>query len=389
MSPGCAEATSPIIQDGTEEPCFSTSKPQFQDETKGIANESPQIRHTGVRRQFGAHFDQKNRLVDQNYISPRKSYSEVVLGPYQELKLSKIHHSLSFHESSVSRYIHRHCLEYTFHLFMNPAANPQVFYRVFRLVSCIADRSKMQPYFKNLLSRSSNESLEISRLPFYTIGGAGTHFTRKDSSGQPIFPSNTRLPKRILGSPRLSGTNPSKQEKEYTEFLEMRGYGGIWFDSYEVERYLMEKGLLLNSSYSLRGTGQNIEYPTPNISLDPSSSNTTISNISTSTTTVQSWANGGENLVHSSGEIGHTHSCDQLNNANEDFDEFILNTPSSFFDIQRFLDCKLTEIQKISNSWTNKFQDLTPHVVILGRAPGFNKCMVDAAIDYAMDSNSP
>lgn len=358
MEAKSAEATSPITQASAEELCASTSKPHLQDENKGLSNNSPQARHTGVHCELGTH-------VGQNYSSTWEICAEMPPEPYQELQLGKTYHSLSFHESSVSRYIHRYCLEYTFQLFMNPAANPQDFYRVFRLVPCIADKNKMQPYFKNLISRGSDESLEIPGLPFYNIGGAGTHFTRKDNSGDPIFPSNTRLPKRILGLPHLLGTDPSEQEKKYAEFLEMRGYGGIWFDSYEVERYLMEKGISLNSFSPLHGTGKDIEYTESIISPNSMSGNTTFSNISTSTTSSQFGTNGEETMEHSFGENSRSHICD------EEFDAFISSNPSSFFDVQRFLDY------------------LTQHVAILGRAPGFKKSTVDAAIDYAMCSGSP
>jgi len=154
-------------------------------------------------------------------------------------------YSYSFHESTFSRRLQRLCLEHTYRLFINPATDPKTVYSVFRLVKCIADKSKMQPYFERLLHRGNNELLELPGLPFYTIGGAGTHYQRKDLQGRLGLPENTRLPKRILGSVPFQG-GTEDQDERYIRFLEMFGYGGVWMDSCDVEAYLRERGVMID-----------------------------------------------------------------------------------------------------------------------------------------------
>ncbi len=155
-------------------------------------------------------------------------------------------YSYSFQESTFSRRLHRCCLEYTYRLFINPATDPKTVYRVFRLVKCMADTSKMQPYFEDLLHRNDKELLELPGLPFYTIGGAGTHYQRKDLQGKMGLPGNTRLPKRILGSVPFQGGMEDEDER-YIQFLEMLGYGGVWLDSSDVEAYLRDRGVMIDA----------------------------------------------------------------------------------------------------------------------------------------------
>lgn len=161
-------------------------------------------------------------------------------------------HTHSFQETEFYRRLQRYCLEYAFHLFSDSRSNPLDVYRVFRLVPCIQDRTKMYPFFRRLVTGGAKDSLEISNLPFYSIGGAGTHYPKKDVSGNPIYPRNTRTPKRILGlSKKPEVINEYGQEMDYQRLLEVYGYGGEWFDCRDVEGYLREQGVHLEDSASL------------------------------------------------------------------------------------------------------------------------------------------
>lgn len=168
-------------------------------------------------------------------------------------------YTYSFMESSFSRRLHRYCLEHAYRYFSNPASDPNIVYRIFRLVSCIRDREKMEPYFQNLLKRGSGESLELWGLPFYRIGGAGTHYPREDEFGNVIYPPNMRLPKRILGSLPVSATEIPDGQEGAQDSLGLMGLGGEWFDSHDVEKYLEDNGIFLNAHSSF-------------VEVDPSSS---------------------------------------------------------------------------------------------------------------------
>ncbi|KAK2758947.1 hypothetical protein FQN54_003045 [Arachnomyces sp. PD_36] len=164
----------------------------------------------------------------------------------------------SYLESSFSRRLHRYCLEHAYRCFSNPASDPNIIYRIFRLVSCIRDREKMEPYFQSLLKSGPEESLEIWSLPFYRIGGAGTHYPRNDGFGNPVYPPNMRLPKRVLGSLPVSRAEIPDQGEESggPDMLGVMGFGGDWFDSHDVEKYLEEKGIFIDGYTSFVEVGE-------------------------------------------------------------------------------------------------------------------------------------
>ncbi|EHA19380.1 hypothetical protein ASPNIDRAFT_179166, partial [Aspergillus niger ATCC 1015] len=140
-------------------------------------------------------------------------------------------HSYAFCESRFARQLHRYTLEYAYRLFTDPRSNPSIIYRVFRLVPCIQDPQKTQPRFKQLLMGGCTDPLEVPGLPFYGVGGAGTHFQGVDGD----VPRNRRMPGRVLG---VMDTSKSRGD-----VLEVYGLGGTWFDCRDVEGFLESVGV--------------------------------------------------------------------------------------------------------------------------------------------------
>ena len=149
-------------------------------------------------------------------------------------------YTYSFQEPRFSRRLQRYCLEHAYRLFAGSGSDsdPRDIYRVFRLVPCITDRAKTQPRFLALLSGGRDDPLEVSSLPVYTVGGAGMHYPDVDGSGRVVYPGNRRVPGRILGI-----LPTGDREKGSKELLEVCGLGGVWFDSRDVEGYLMQNGV--------------------------------------------------------------------------------------------------------------------------------------------------
>ncbi|CAG8891819.1 unnamed protein product [Penicillium egyptiacum] len=173
--------------------------------------------------------------------------------------------SYAFLESSFTRRLKRSSLEHAFRIFSDTRSDPLEVFRVFRLVPCFRDRAKMYPYFRDLVTSERGSSLEISTLPFYCIGGAGTHYATKDEKGNPMLPPRMRHPRRILGNLPMSGI-PGDPNSVYQaqSHLELCGFGGQWFDCRDVEGYLREKGV------DLDGPGS---FPTVhNLALSPGQS---------------------------------------------------------------------------------------------------------------------
>ncbi|OJK03606.1 hypothetical protein ASPACDRAFT_1878490 [Aspergillus aculeatus ATCC 16872] len=164
-------------------------------------------------------------------------------------------------EGRFARRLQRYCLEHAFNLFIDPRSNPQQVYRVFRLVPCIQDKNKMQPRFEQLLRGGAESPLEVPGLPFYGVGGAGTHYLDKDEFGIPMHPKNMRLPRRVLGIlPSGGDGDESTSGDDRARLLEICGLGGQWFDSRDVEGYLKQHGVDLQGS-SLFPTVRIVEEP--------------------------------------------------------------------------------------------------------------------------------
>ncbi|KAL3489163.1 hypothetical protein BJX62DRAFT_163663 [Aspergillus germanicus] len=147
----------------------------------------------------------------------------------------------AFQEPRLARQLQRYSLEHAYRLFTQSHSDPREMHRVFRLVPCVREPSKTEPRFRQLLMGGCTDSLELFGLPFYGVGGAGTHFPDVDAEGNPIFPVNRRMPRRILGIVPGVGL---KDERE--KVLMAYGLGGEWFDCRDVEGYLKEDGVDVN-----------------------------------------------------------------------------------------------------------------------------------------------
>lgn len=177
----------------------------------------------------------------------RLDYDQPIVQTIDRFGGANVTDSYSFLESSFTRRLKRSSLEHAFRIFSDARSDPLEVFRVFRLVPCFRDREKMYPYFRDLVTSERGSSLEISTLPFYCIGGAGTHYATKDEIGNPIYPPKMRLPRRILGTlpmPGILGDPNSVQQTQSN--LEVCGFGGQWFDCRDVEGYLREKGVDLD-----------------------------------------------------------------------------------------------------------------------------------------------
>jgi hypothetical protein len=153
-----------------------------------------------------------------------------------------INYTYSHNEPSLLRTLQRYCLEYTYRLFSDARTDPREFYRVFRLVPCVKYREKMGKYLLCLVRSGANERLDIPALPFYCIGGAGTHYPRVEG-GKRVWNEKMRLPRRVLSTvASLLGEDVGSVDRG--RLLEMAGLDGVWLDSNDVVGFLEERGVL-------------------------------------------------------------------------------------------------------------------------------------------------
>ncbi|KIW88229.1 uncharacterized protein Z519_11340 [Cladophialophora bantiana CBS 173.52] len=159
-------------------------------------------------------------------------------------------YTYSFQETTFARRLHRMCLERAFRNLTNPHVDPEYIKRAFRFTFCFSNRKRMLQRFQEMLKRKAGESLENWNVPFFHIGGAGTHFPRRDEEGNPIYPPNMINPARAFGPQPYVQAETPRMETSVQEMLENIGFGGVWFDSHDVEEYLKTKGIYLDGQSS-------------------------------------------------------------------------------------------------------------------------------------------
>ena len=178
---------------------------------------------------------------------PEKLVVERPLKPAHQAQGS---YTYSFQETTFARRLHRMCLERAFRNLTNPQIDPFYIKRAFRFTFCFSNRKRMLHRFQELLKRKAGESLENWNVPFFHIGGAGTHFPQRDNDGNALYPPNMISPAKALGPNIYVQPETPRTESSTQEMLDNIGFGGIWFDSHDVEEYLKSKGIFLDGSSS-------------------------------------------------------------------------------------------------------------------------------------------
>ncbi|OAP64385.1 hypothetical protein AYL99_00357 [Fonsecaea erecta] len=159
-------------------------------------------------------------------------------------------YTYSFQETTFARRLHRMCLERAFRNLTNPDVDPEYIKRAFRFTFCFSNRKRMLQRFQEMLKRKAGESLENWNVPFFHIGGAGTHSPRRDEGGNPIYPPNMISPAKAFGPQPYVQAETPRMETSVQEMLENIGFGGVWFDSHDVEEYLKSNGIYLDGQSS-------------------------------------------------------------------------------------------------------------------------------------------
>ncbi|KGO40211.1 hypothetical protein PEX1_107180 [Penicillium expansum] len=183
-------------------------------------------------------------------------------------------YTYSHQESNLSRRLHRFSLEHTYRWITDARSDPALLIRVFGLVPCIHDMAGIRRSFRRTLRSEIGSGLEFSKMPFYTLGGAGKHFPRVDGDGNPVYPENSRRPGKILrrmerilqrGGIQDWDEDWSGEREPVVGMLEgmvdgrrvrmgaeerirLLDLDGEWFDCHDVQGYLEHRGLMLEGS---------------------------------------------------------------------------------------------------------------------------------------------
>lgn len=165
--------------------------------------------------------------------------------------LPRAPYTYSYQETTFARRLHRACLERAYSLLTSPLSDPEEVFRVFRFAFCVSNRKRMIPRFQKLLKRGADEALEFWSTPLFHIGGAGTHYPRKDQQGHPIYPPNIHPAVKAFGPIPFHLAETPHGKKSVDSLLAAIGFDGEWFDPNDVEGFLQEKGIFLDGHSSV------------------------------------------------------------------------------------------------------------------------------------------
>ena len=151
-----------------------------------------------------------------------------------------------FSETSFERRLHRACLKNGYNLLADPTSDPDNVSRVFRLPLTLSTRDSIVQQMKGILEGGLDEAPELWNMPFFLLGGAGTHYPRRDHTGKPVLPPNALPMSELISAFVHQRTKPQSFQSGH-DILADLGLNGEWLDSHDVEGYLKEKGISLSA----------------------------------------------------------------------------------------------------------------------------------------------
>lgn len=181
-------------------------------------------------------------------------------------------YTYSYQESDLSRRLQRFCLEHTYRWLSDPRSDPGMMSRVFGLIPCIHDMPGIRRNYRRIMQSEIGSPLEVvEKLPFYKLGGAGTHYPRIGPDGQPIYPDRLRRPGRILRRMTrilqrggiqdwdedwsgdvepLAGEVGENGIWTMTDADRLRALDldGEWYDCHDIQGYLEDQGVAMDGS---------------------------------------------------------------------------------------------------------------------------------------------
>lgn len=182
-------------------------------------------------------------------------------------------YTYSHQESNLSRRLQRFCLEHTYRWLSDARSEPDLMARVFGLIPCIQDMPGIRRNYRRILRAEIGDPLEVvDKLPFYKLGGAGTHYPRIGPDGQPIYPDKLRRPGKILRRMRriLQRGGIQDWDEDWSgnfeppnhgddgilamsdaDYLRVLDLDGEWFDCHDVQGYLEDRGVTLGASSTM------------------------------------------------------------------------------------------------------------------------------------------
>ncbi|KAI1668174.1 bZIP transcription factor [Pyrenophora tritici-repentis] len=146
----------------------------------------------------------------------------------------------SFEERTFARRLSRTALEAGFHLLSNAKSVTPIINHIFKFSLPYMTLDQIRERFRRTILRTIDEDLDWWDSPFLHVGGAGTHYPRRDPAGN-IVPIKNAWTVRQIGPLEMKVALMEHTEDGRSEELngvDLRGYEGEWFDTHDVQGYL-------------------------------------------------------------------------------------------------------------------------------------------------------
>ena len=149
----------------------------------------------------------------------------------------------SYEEVTFARRLMRATLESGFLLLCNSDVHPSILNYIFKLSLPYLTLNEIRNRFRTILSRGVTEDLDWYATPFLHLGGAGTHYQRRDAEGKPIPMKNTWTIRQIgpLDRRMTRMERVADGQIQDLEGIDLTGFEGEWFDAYDVQGYIEQQ----------------------------------------------------------------------------------------------------------------------------------------------------
>jgi hypothetical protein len=245
---------------------YSAGQSRVDSLNPSIASDTGSV---GTESMADSSFKEKDIIfvTDASNISPRTAVKQTTFSPFVAsvdaaplsehiennqvsmsiLRSLGIPTSYSSFERTFARRLHRASCEYAYRLACDPSRYPVHFNNVFKLTLRAAGTIERVKYsLEFTLSRSTKEPLSNWGVTYIHVGGAGTHYPRPPEEGGLSYQSPNSWAVTSVGPHKIGG---STIEEALTAEMLLRGVIGMdgqFYDAYDVEGYLAEKGIRLD-----------------------------------------------------------------------------------------------------------------------------------------------
>jgi hypothetical protein len=149
-------------------------------------------------------------------------------------------YTFSVNETTFARRLQRAGYERAFHILSKAESRPETYQRVFRLSLPFNTRETLIRKVRYSLTSTNPGTPSVLCTPFLHLGGAGTHYTTSRTSNSYIV---------TLG-PHVKHEMRHDLDTGKVLDIDLREYEGEWFDSNDVEGFLLELGVAINPRIS-------------------------------------------------------------------------------------------------------------------------------------------